>query len=110
MLKLKAAWAVLKGLGLGKLVVPLAIAALLAAGFGYVTKLRADVREARAEAVSARSERDTALEAAENMKRQAEALAESERAASEALADRLSRIGRARDVCLDERLPAELLD
>lgn len=95
---------------MGKASLPVLLAAVVVSGFAYIAKLRSDVSEARASRDFAEGQLIAASRAVEQMSRQAEALVESERAATKELQERLRRIGRAHDACLDETLPAELLD
>jgi hypothetical protein len=86
------------------------LAALVASAAIYVMSLRADNAALGASLAAAQAQAASAVEGAEQIKRQAEALMASRDAAAAEYADALDRIRSAADACLDQPLPAELLD
>ena len=95
---------------LGRMSGPLAAVLAVAALLLYVQVLRRDVQAARADAVQAEARTAAAVEAAEKVVRQAQALEVSRaRLAKDRLVDE-GRIRGAAGECLDEPLPVQLLD
>ena len=88
----------------------LLLAALVTAAAVYVMSLRADNAELKAGLAAAEARAASAVEGAERIRQQAEALMASKDAAAAEYADALDRIRAAADACLDQRLPLELLD
>ncbi|MBO9454644.1 hypothetical protein J7376_12140 [Paracoccus sp. R12_1] len=88
----------------------LLLAALVAAAAVYVISLRADNAALSIRVTDAESRAADAVDGAERIRRQAEALVASKDAAAAEYAEALDRIRRAQDACLDQPIPAELLD
>lgn len=83
-----------------------AMAALAAGGWLYVSNIRNSLAEARQELSETRSE----LESAQGAMLRIEKLYDAQRAAAADRAAQVERIMSERDQCLDEQLPASLLD
>lgn len=86
------------------------LAALITSAAVYVMSLRADNAALSADLADAQAKAASATAGAERIKAQAEALLKSQDAAAAEHADALARIRAAADVCLDQPIPAELLD
>lgn len=86
------------------------MAALVAAAAIYVMGLRADNSALSVRVADAERRATEAVDGAERVRKQAEALIASRDAASAEYADALDRIRSAADACLDQPLPIELLD
>lgn len=88
----------------------LLMAALIAAAAVYMMSLRADNAALSIRITEAERRAAEATEGAERVKRQAEALIASRDAAAVEYGDAFERIQSATDACLDQPIPAELLD
>lgn len=91
-------------------VAALSTAAVSMAAAVYVMTLRLDNAALSVRVVDAERRAEEAVDGAERVRRQAEALIASKDATAAEHADALERIRSAADACLDQPLPAELFD
>lgn len=88
----------------------LLLAALVTAAAVYVMSLRSSNADLSADLADAEARAASAVEWAERIRIQAEALLKSRDVAAAEYADALDRIRSAADACLDQPIPMQLLD